>query len=430
MATSTARESSAPGFVVPTIGSTGGGNERTNGVQVKSSSLSGTPADVGSRNTTTPADNRSFAREPYRIRINAQNNGFSSERERLILMRSISHLRKEETSPSQQKSTPTPQQHISEENDEQSARPFHHSELASPPCYSNNRSGFSRLSLDVRRSRAMSASDSSPYGEMPHNRNSTSNERRWFSRSQFDLSTPTAGDRESGDSSPTSPRFTPQGSLTDGVLQAKARVAAMASAKLRRFSFATLPKMNSKRTEIVKINKEKEMHQSSIKKEKQKAVPTEEISVTDFEVQNRGGIRVATHDVHSDDSISALQSAGLTESGVRFARPNQDNIRRNSDAPSSFNSTEPSTSSEEGGANSLQNSMNPSRRNSDLRHSTAQSTPATEHPPQMFTSSNLTEEHETEEDDGIQWATPSESVHNSIDPFDTKTNPSNVDCRK
>lgn len=407
-ASTTNRSPPPPALVVPPILSTGG-SERTSGVQVKSASFSGMAADVGSRNNSTPAENRSLAREPYRIRIDAQNNGFSSERERLILMRSISHLRKDETiTNQQQKTTPVTQSQVPDgEDNEHSVRPFHHSELASPPCYSNTRSGFSRLSLDVRRSRAMSASDSTPYGEQPQSGSGTLNERRWFSRSQFDLSTPTPGLRESGDNSPTSQRFTPQGgSLTDGVLQAKARVAAMASAKLRRFSFANLPKMNSKKSGNIVVNKE--LHQPSIEKGKQKAMPIEQFSVT--EAQNRG-TRIATHYGNSDDSISALESA---ESGVRFARPNQHTVRRNSDAPSSFNSTEPSTSSE-GEASSMQ-----SRQNSDLRHSITQSTSANDNSPQIFTTLDHNDDHEVQEDDGIQWATPSESVHNFINPFDRK----------
>ncbi|PWN33968.1 uncharacterized protein FA14DRAFT_156644 [Meira miltonrushii] len=418
MAAASTTNRSPPNMVVPPIISTGG-SERTPVGQGKSVSISGMTADVGSRSTAAPADNRSLAREPHRIRINAQNNGFSSERERMILMRTISHLRKEEIlTDKQQKSTPATQRHVpdEEDDDEQSARPFHHSELASPPCYSNNnRSGFSRLSLDVRRSRAMSASDSSPYGDPPHSGNGTSNDRRWFSRSQFDLSTPIAGNREAGDNSPTSPRFTPQaGTLTDGVLQAKARVAAMASAKLRRFSFANLPKMNSKKSGNVSV--QKDIHQSSIEKGKQRAMPIEQISVTDVEPQN-GDIRIATHDANSDVSISALESA---ESGVPFARPEEDETRRDSDAPSSFSSTEPSTSSEDG-ASSVQSSMNPSRQNSETRPSIAQSTSATsanEHSPQISASSNGSDE--IAEDDGIQWATPSESVHNQINPFDKK----------
>lgn len=420
---------SSPALVVPPVGD---GRERSNGIQVKSASISGMPADVGYSDTTIPASNRSLAREPYRIRINAQNNGFSSERERLILMRSISHLRKEENSTNQQKGTPSaPQIQMAEEIDEQSARPFHHSELASPPCYSNNRSGFSRLSLDIRRSRAMSASDTNPYGEPPHSGNSSSNERRWFSRSQYDLSTHTTCQREAGDTSPTSPRFTPQGTLTDGVLQARARVAAIASAKLRRFSFANLPKMSSKKQGIVLVNKEKEILRHSVKAEKQRAMPTEEdSSVTGIEVQDIG-TRIATHDANSDDSISALTPTDLAESGVRFARPNENDFRRYSNAPSSFNSTEPSTNSEDG-ESSMQSSMNPSRRNSDFQLPTTNLIiqKAPEAFSQTSTISNRNDECELEEDDGIQWATPSESMQNSINPFDKKMQTRNTDLRE
>lgn len=437
MATISTRDGISPPLTVPPIGGPRAVYERPSTVQDKSISLSGTNADAGTRNTTISFnENRSLAREPYRIRVDAQNNGFSSERERLILMRSVSHLRKEEKSPTKQKSIAVPQNSIREDHDEHSIRPFHHSELASPPCYSSNtRSGFSRLSLDIRRSRAMSASDSSPYGETPRSRNPISNERRWFSRSQLDLSVPSAHGHDSDNSSPTSPQFSSQITISDGISQAKARFAALTSTKLRRLSFANLPKLSSKKSETISMNKDKDITKS-IKKEKQRAMPTEDLQGTDMEVDDtfsvREGIRISAHDVNSDDSVSGLESMDLgRESGVCSATSIGNGFRRSSDAPSSFTFTEPSANSEDGNS-SLQHSLNSSRRNSDFRLSNAQSCTATA----TTTTTSLTQRtttndmEEEEEDDGIRWATPSESVHNSVNPFDKRQASMNADTRE